>query len=169
MRKVLAVGALTLALAGCNPQGERPQTTQPTPPPQATAAVTNYQPPPMPSPDPAFDAPGPGWVLGGVSDNSVSWIHMSSVSRSGSTARVWILSDSLRGRSVGTLGARSLRALQEYDCRGRRTRNISLIHFALNKGAGSIVRTWPESWNEPWDSIAPDTVGETHLRIACQP
>jgi hypothetical protein len=76
--------------------------------------------------------------------------------------RVWELTD-LRKR--GRSGEMSRRMRMEYDCKQERNRFLGISGHSGSMAGGTVLST--EGEENQWDAIAPGTVAETMLEIAC--
>ncbi|WP_370688717.1 surface-adhesin E family protein [Roseomonas sp. GC11] len=160
VRAALAAAGL-VAVSGC---------VQPQVPASAPRVAAQPRPepvlPPMPSPDPAYEAPGSGWVMGGWNEKFLHWMHLPTRHIEGNIARVWVIVNYTRENN-GSYGQKSTRSLMDYDCSSNKYRFISTVYFEEISGAGKIIRSDNENWRAPWENPAPGTIGASKLAVAC--
>ena len=114
-------------------------------------------------------AAGAKWVkIDSSSTDGGRDIHADPVTilRSGSIARMWDMRDYKTRQVVMGTQFSSVKMQHEYDCRGARRRNLSVIAFSGRMGGGDVVRS---SGNTPnaWESVAPGSTQESLLKFAC--
>lgn len=102
------------------------------------------------------------WVVFGESDTATSYFDPATIRKDGNMRRVWQLQD-LRERGRG--GEMSRRMRYEYDCKQERMRILGISGHSRSMAGGEILLTAGEDNN--WEAIAPGTVAETMLEIAC--
>ena len=76
------------------------------------------------------------WVKVGRTDAAVHYVDPASLRRDGSLRRVWAMQDMLEASPAG---ARSIRALQEYDCADGRSRYLSVAAHAEPMARGEVL------------------------------
>ena len=106
-------------------------------------------------------------ISGGVSTNTFSYADLSSIRKSGSTAKIWILIDHNEVKTTPN-GKSYLSVMErfEYDCNEEKSRGLSIYFYSGNMKNGDIVESVDTEENQ-WHSILPESVGATHLKIAC--
>ena len=107
------------------------------------------------------------WVKTGRGADFHNYIDPATVRRTGSTVRVWSLSDyeSVRDDRDGTGPYRSVKVLREYDCRNETTRSIYIASYRDNMGEGAV--TYSNSSSTPATPIIPESIGATVWGLLC--
>lgn len=146
------------ACAACAPTGQ-----QAAPQRVPAPAVTRPWVPPVQNRVTDYPSPGPGWLLGGVNETNIDWLHFPSHRREGSVVRVWTIANLATRASAGYL---SVRTQMEYQCTQRQSRILSILGFS-DVNAGGTPLGAPSDFATPWTPIAPNTIGEVNMAIAC--
>lgn len=102
------------------------------------------------------------WVLVATTDVTATYIDPATISRNGTTRRVWQIADLAQSEADGT---KSRRTYYEYDCKERRFRFLSVSTHSGNMASGRIL--WSDSTPREWNYSAPDTRFEGILNIVC--
>lgn len=137
-----------------------------------TGSAPTYATDPLPSsssiPDPAYNSPGPGWVLGGAGEKLVNWIHLPSRAQRGKNVVAWqIINNRATERSTANEGQTSFRILTEFDCRQHKQRVTEATIFSALSAKGNVLLNAPGD-PSPWQSTAPGSIGEIDEKVACQ-
>lgn len=95
-----------------------------------------------------------------------AYYDRASIRKSGGTSRMWTLRDHRESIDVGGLRHRSVKSLIEYDCVERRMAALQVILYSESFGTGSVVSSTSFD-DRRWRHIAPDTIADHALNIAC--
>jgi hypothetical protein len=77
--------------------------------------------------------------------------------------RGWFMVTYSTARPNGMLSAKSF---EEFSCRERRNRILSLTYFNGAMGAGRVI--YGDSKPSGWDDVAPDSIAEAMMKKACE-
>ena len=106
------------------------------------------------------------WVAIGNTDDSTAYADAATIRRSGSTAKMWNLSDYKTAQKLGPGKSYMSAKLQlEYDCREERARNLFLSYHSGNMGDGTLIDVVIET--SRWLPLPPGSEGEALWKIAC--
>jgi len=105
------------------------------------------------------------WQL--ISDTPVAraYVHSSSIQRSGSVTRAWMLQDLKREANFGRGAQRSRLVLMEYECHAQSSRLAHASTYSGQMGYGKIVSS--DGGEEMWEPVPPNSVGSTFMRKVC--
>lgn len=97
------------------------------------------------------------WVKVGGTDDMTCYVDPATIHKAGDTVEMWYLFDSKMGISTKTHG--------EFDCKGKRLRDVYLASYSGNMSAGTevVVINRPDQW----DTVKPRTLIETLWKYAC--
>ena len=107
------------------------------------------------------------WTFTQTNENldTVFYIDVSTIQFIDGNVRAWFKveysSDSFMARKHKW---RSVRSLEEFDCREKKFRVLSLTSFK-QPNLNDIDRTLNSS---TWDFVAPNTISDTHLKLLCK-
>jgi S1-C subfamily serine protease len=104
------------------------------------------------------------WTSQGSTATVDYYLDVSTMRKDGDLRRVWQLQDM---KVTSRSGARSLRALSEYDCRQERYRVLQLDTFSGQMATGSLLAT--DTSLGAWSFIAPGTPFAHTLKFVCAP
>ena len=94
------------------------------------------------------------------------YADLSTIRKSGSTAKMWTLKDFKKAQTEPSGKSYfSTIARDEFDCNEEKIRSLSLHCYSGNMKNGDIV--WSDDSSGEWRSIIPGSTGETRLKIAC--
>ena len=93
---------------------------------------------------------------------AVNYVDSSRVSRNGDLRSVWVVLDL---RKTSPTGARSIGALNEFNCKEHRFKTLASYDYAEPKADGKIIKTGGNSAN--WADIAPDSVAGSIREVVC--
>ena len=105
------------------------------------------------------------WVPVGGGGDLDGFADPSTRRKNGNNVNMWALSNFKVPQKVGSAKYRSYKELEEYDCAGMRTRNLSITLYSEPMGKGNVVFTSDSPEN--WIHVTPDTVGEVFWEVAC--
>jgi hypothetical protein len=106
------------------------------------------------------------WTKIGGTDRFDSYADLSTIRKSGGTAKMWILTDEKKTQTAPN-GKSYLSAMvrYEYDCNEEKFRGLSIYEYSGNMKNGDIVLSG--DYVDEWSSIPPESVGATEFKIAC--
>lgn len=102
------------------------------------------------------------WTRQGSTPDVNFYLDLNSIKKNGNLRRVWQLQDR---NSPSKTGARSLRAMSEYDCKEDKYRTLQLDTFSGAMAEGEIIST--DSTPGQWAFIAPGTPFANTLKLVC--
>ena len=107
------------------------------------------------------------WDLVVDGDEDTLFIDKSTIQKSDSTLKVWVLGNhkGIECLKAGTYC--SLKSLMEIDCAGRLSRIISAITYNEHMGHGEVINDEPNTHDE-WSDLAPETQGWAIYEKVCQ-
>ena len=91
------------------------------------------------------------------------YLDLDSMTRDGERVTVWEVDDNAGTDKSGVI---SLRSRTEYDCADRLYRIVHLSGHSSHMTAGRVV--FSESVDGNWLPVAPDTLGEASMQMACE-
>jgi len=111
-----------------------------------------------------------GWErVGGKKEGReiYAYVDRSTIEKSGSMAKMWVLVNYKTAQSdpPDLKPFLSSKAQLEYDCEDKRIRTLTYSFHSARSGGGSVVYTNPVP--DEWQSVSPDTMGETLWKVAC--
>ena len=88
------------------------------------------------------------WLRLRDTDQSIVYIDPATIEREASTLKIWELEDLKKSAADGT---RSRRTLREYDCKGERSRSLSVERHSDQMASGRILSasSQPDEWEVP--------------------
>lgn len=108
-----------------------------------------------------------GWSVLVADQVAVEYVNLETVERSDYFVKMWNLSDFAKPQEIGNgMRFKSTKALQEYDCFTDKKRLISLVHYTDGMGKGTVA--YHDSKPDIWRSVVAGSLGEQHLKAACQ-
>lgn len=93
------------------------------------------------------------------------YVDHATISRSGNTAKMWILEDRKVADKFAGKTFLSAKLQYEYDCKDNQRRVLQSSLYSGQKTAGSIVQTSTKSG--PWRPISAGRISEAMWKIAC--
>ena len=112
----------------------------------------------------AMPAGAQEWRKYSSSTQGDRYFDVRSVRAIGHMRRVWTVLDLSKRGPIGEL---SLRSLNEVDCKEQRARMLALTTFSESMARGDVLFSASGSTSEPWEFLAPGTVGEDLLQAVC--
>lgn len=103
------------------------------------------------------------WVKVAVTDSYVKYIQIPVSGKDGNLRKVWGIVD-LKVRD--SKGVMSMRGLDEFDCKKRRSRLLQISLHSEGMARGRAIDS-QNLQNQPWDDIAPETTEELILKFVC--
>ncbi|MCQ4162778.1 hypothetical protein NON00_23000 [Roseomonas sp. GC11] len=116
--------------------------------------------------DPAYQSPGEGWVISGIANEYVQWTYINNIARNGNNLRVWVINNYKEGNYIN-YGAKSRRTLFECECFNKRIRQINISIFSEVSARGKTIISSDDDFSAAWSSVAPGTMGEAIIEVAC--
>ena len=105
------------------------------------------------------------WTKIGGTANYDEYADLSTIRKSGGTAKMWVLTDYKKAQTTHNgKSFLSIMVRHEYDCNEEKIRSLSLYGYEGNMKNGDKVGG--DDTGE-WKSILPESVGEAHFKIAC--
>lgn len=106
------------------------------------------------------------WTKTGGTDGFDNYADLSTIQKSGSTAKMWVLQDFKKTQTL-YVGKSYLSIMfrYEYDCNEKKSRLLSIHTYSGNMRNGDIVLQ--EENVKEWHSILPESIAATNLKIAC--
>jgi hypothetical protein len=112
------------------------------------------------------------WTKTGGGDNPSTgafdhYVDLSTIRKSGNTAKMWTLNDYKKAQIVGN-GKSYLSTMgrQEYDCNEEKFRVLSLYFYSGNMKNGDLVLS-DDTEDTQWRSIPPESISAAQFKIAC--
>jgi hypothetical protein len=102
------------------------------------------------------------WVQVFEDDKAVYYLDPVTIRKEGDLRRVWGLTD-YKQPLDGVV--RSLRGLNEYDCKEERSRVLVAAFFSKNMAHGQPINS--QRGPSEWDYLAPGTLGTRTLKYVC--
>ena len=100
--------------------------------------------------------------------NSKTYIEGASIKKAGNKARVWILTDYKIPEKLGADYVFSSIFQHEIDCNEATLRMVKGITYSKNMGQGHVIDSMSFEISEfPATTLAPGSIGESELKIAC--
>jgi len=110
------------------------------------------------------------WVNFGTSvtrdGNVTAYVNQSTVQKTGSKSKMWILYDAKTPRKLEALTYMSSMGEDEYDCEARKSRNLAVLLYSDKLGHGEVVSK-SSTPSSDWESVPPDSMGGHLLKYAC--
>lgn len=94
---------------------------------------------------------------------SAYYMDMSTVQRSGSLRRVWVV---MNLETPEPSGIKSYKALEEYDCSERKSRPLQVQGYAGPMGSGSAIGPFSGAMN--WLYHGPESIGLAMTQAVCR-
>ncbi|MCM0043662.1 MAG: hypothetical protein NBV65_03425 [Burkholderiaceae bacterium] len=111
----------------------------------------------------AFGVPaGAAWTFVDGGEGYERYIDRETIDRSGHLVRVWEVDNNTVADASGVV---SLRSRTEYDCQSRRYRIVHLSGHTRDMTEGDVV--FSRAVNGEWRPVAPETLGEVSMEMAC--
>jgi hypothetical protein len=111
-------------------------------------------------------ASGTKWILVSGTGAANEYIDFSTIERKGGTVSAWVLGDLEAARPFKGQYFRSLKTKVEFDCSGRRFRQVHATLYSGPMGSGSVLESGYVS--NPWELAVPQSVGQSKLLAVCQ-
>jgi len=108
------------------------------------------------------------WTKIGGTDDFDEYADLSTIRKSGNTAKMWELRDFKKAQTSTSNGKSYLSDMtrREYDCNEEKYNLLSLYQYSGNMRNGDIVLSGENS-DSRWTSIPPGSMVETTFKIAC--
>jgi hypothetical protein len=106
------------------------------------------------------------WTVVGKISDSTEYVDKSTARRSGTTVKMWDLSDFVTLQKVSGYEFYSMSSLIEYDCLEKRSRRLQLTAYSGQMRTGKVVVS--SSNIADWSYVEPSSHGELKLSIACK-
>ena len=103
------------------------------------------------------------WVKVGGDGSGVYYIDPETLQKEGTVHKVLTLTD-LKAR--GAHGELSRRSVDEYDCKARRRRLVSVSEHSGPMGTGNVLAS--DRIGGKWYPVQPGSAGEIKLKAACR-
>lgn len=103
-----------------------------------------------------------GWTFVDGSTDIERYLKADQIDRDGDRARVWEIDNHAVADASGVV---SLRSQTEYDCGARRYRIVHLSGHTRPMTEGEVV--FSNAVDGTWRPVAPQTLGEASMEIAC--
>lgn len=110
------------------------------------------------------------WIKVGENRNDTVYVDADTINKSGNLVKMWSLFD-FKTRLTASFGMSwSFKSQDEYDCSEETFRTISITYYSENMGKGKVVatKTFTEEWDPEFDPIAPGSVIQAMMKIACK-
>lgn len=104
-----------------------------------------------------------GWTYVDGGAGYDRYLDDDSIDRDGARVQVWELDNNEVADASGVM---SLRSRTEYDCEARRYRIVHLSGHSQQMSGGEVL--FSQSVDGQWRPVAPETLGEASLRMACE-
>lgn len=110
-----------------------------------------------------------GWVEVGGTDDFTSYADPSSIRKSGSRIKMWMLFD-LKAAKTTAAGKTYLsnKIQNEFDCTEEQTRILYIFAHSGHMGEGDKVNSIADRVNHEWTPIPPGSIIETLFQFACK-
>lgn len=106
------------------------------------------------------------WVAVASGDNMTVYADSTTIRRSGDIVRIWRLNDFKTARTLADKPYLSMKTLDEYDCKVKRSRTLAgSAAYNRNMAQGEVLHT--ATSNSNWASVAAGTVQEIVMKVAC--
>lgn len=93
---------------------------------------------------------------------AVNYVDPSQIRKDGDMRGVWVVLDLKKSTAAG---AKSIRALHEFDCREARFTTLASFDHAEPRASGKIIRTG--TLVDKWAPIAPDSIADSIRQMVC--
>lgn len=109
------------------------------------------------------------WTRIGSGNGTTHYVDLSSIRRSGETARMWLLQDYQEQKNISSMKYLSGQYFSEFDCKNQRHQLLQLALYSERMGRGQMVYGFktPTAQLEGGDYIIPDTIEAFSWKIAC--
>jgi len=109
------------------------------------------------------------WVGMHSDDEFDVYVDTTTIRKNGNFAKMWTLNDYKTGRDTGSGIYLSRMVQAEYDCRNETKRLLALNTYSGNMGSGKVISSYRVNEYElPANSVAPRTIDDAELKIACE-
>jgi len=107
------------------------------------------------------------WVVVGRTETRTVYIDPATIRKAGNRVKMWSLDDALNKVDyvAGVKPFMSTKEQVEYDCKEEQSRTLYIYFHSGNMGGGEVV--YVQSDIGEWTPVAPGSIGNTLLRIAC--
>lgn len=105
------------------------------------------------------------WTLVGTDEESTVSIDMARTRKADNVVRMWILKDFKTVQEFEGDKFLSQESLEDFDCKGERTRKTHLIWFSKNMGNGKVVLMGDTP--ATWFPVPPQSGIESLWKMAC--
>lgn len=105
---------------------------------------------------------GATWTFVDGGEGYERYIDRDTIDREGDLVRVWEVDNNAVADASGVL---SLRSRTEYDCSSRRYRVVHLSGHTREMTDGDVV--FSNAVSGEWRPVAPETLGEVSMELAC--
>ena len=104
-----------------------------------------------------------GWVKVGADASGVYYLDPATMHEEESIRRISTLTDL---KAPGAHGERSRQSLDEYDCKGRRRRILSVSEFSEPMGRGNLLAS--DRIGTKWYPVPSGAAGEIKFQAVCR-
>jgi surface-adhesin protein E len=107
------------------------------------------------------------WVSFEKSDEEgkTAYVDKGTIRRKGDQVKMWHLFVFNTAQTDGGLSFLSITVQTEWDCAEERHRSLAFIRYSGNMRRGKMVNM--ESIPNIWEPVAPDSLGQRMLKVAC--
>lgn len=98
--------------------------------------------------------------------NVTAYVNQSTIQKTGSKSKMWILYDAKTPRKLEALTYLSSMGEDEYDCEARKSRNLQVLLYSDKLGHGEVVSK-SSTPSSDWEPVPPDSMGGHLLKYAC--
>jgi hypothetical protein len=105
------------------------------------------------------------WIDVGGNDYSTIFADPATIRKVGNYEEMLNLYDTDIAEVVGNISFKSSKSLDEYDCKGKRSRTLAFYWYSGNMGKGKILYSNTDANN--WNPDAPKSISEILWKIAC--
>lgn len=108
-----------------------------------------------------------GWTELAADDIAAEYVNDDSIEKDGTIATMWNMSDFRQPQAVGNGRLYlSTKVKQAYDCKHKKKRILSLIHYIQPMGVGEIA--FLDHTAGQWRDIKTGSLSEVHFKAACK-
>ena len=106
------------------------------------------------------------WMKVAGNATGTTYVDPTTLTKSGTTVKVWILNDFKTFiKEEDGKPYLSMKRHQEYDCKARRLRSLTITVHSGNMGNGSLVHSGVDDMQ--WLPVTPGSIRETTWKHAC--
>ena len=107
------------------------------------------------------------WLQLGRSVEATVFYDKETIRKSATGVKMWTLTNFSSVEVIEGKSHRSAKTRVEYDCTGEKYRVLATIFYELPNGTGKVTAS--TSLVEQWNPVAPKTMAEDLLKVACAP